>query len=124
MSASQLIYDKLFEISEELGYDTYDFLPPENTSYPFVVVQSTQLRVNPTKTLLLGDIDVYIDIYGDESSRREVANIGTNLIVAATKVNIKGVRPLCSSTDYSIIQDQSTAVPLWHGRLFLTFKLI
>jgi len=30
MSASQLIYDKLFEISEELGYDTYDFLPPEN----------------------------------------------------------------------------------------------
>jgi len=124
MSASQLIYDELFKISQELGYDTYDFLPPENTSYPFVVVQSTQLRVNPTKTLLLGDIDVYIDIYGDESSRREVANIGTNLIVAASRISLNGIKPLSGVTDYSIIQDQSTAVPLWHGRLFLSFKLI
>ena len=120
----QVVYDFLFSISRELGYKTYDFLPDENTDYPFAVIQSAQLQVRPTKTLLLGRVNAAIDLYGSEAQRQVVSSMGARLIGKAMSTRIKGLRPVPSATDLMIIQDQTTAVSLWHGRLFLTFELV
>ena len=33
---TQELYDKIFEVSQSLGFDTYDYLPAKEVDYPFV----------------------------------------------------------------------------------------
>ncbi|WP_231118496.1 hypothetical protein [Pediococcus acidilactici] len=41
-SPAQDVYDHYFMLSQKLGYDTYDYLPPDKVKYPFVVISGVE----------------------------------------------------------------------------------
>lgn len=56
-------------LSQKLGYDTYDYLPPDKVKYPFVVISGVEDNKNNTKTELTGSIVLTIDCWGTPKQR-------------------------------------------------------
>ena len=46
------IYEHVFKLSEALGYSTFDYIPAETASYPFVFVGEQFSEDYRTKTLM------------------------------------------------------------------------
>lgn len=68
-SPAQDVYDRYFMLSQKMGYDTYDYLPPDKVKYPFVVMSSVEDNKNNTKTELTGSIVLTIDCWGTPKQR-------------------------------------------------------
>ena len=117
----QQLYDQLFKESYHLGYETYTFLPPDNTPFPFVVISSVQLVPRATKSYLIGRVIAVIDIWGDEGSRRVVSDMANDLLHQISKIKqIEGGhrwRMLHDLTSVEILQDNSSADDLWRARI-------
>ncbi|WWL94458.1 hypothetical protein V6R94_03105 [Pediococcus acidilactici] len=67
----QDVYDYYFRLSKKLGYDTYDYLPPQNekVKYPFVYVGNLEGTPSQTKTNLTGSVVLNIDCWGTPKQR-------------------------------------------------------
>ncbi|WP_333603538.1 hypothetical protein [Lactobacillus acetotolerans] len=74
-SPSQEIYDYFFKVSKTLGYDTYDHLPIDDVSYPFVNIAETQLVSDFSKTSLNGTIILAINVWGTYKQRLKVSTM-------------------------------------------------
>ncbi|GIO18158.1 hypothetical protein J18TS1_12580 [Oceanobacillus oncorhynchi subsp. incaldanensis] len=62
-SPKQQIFDAVFAASLNLGFDTYDYLPADGTSYPFVYV-GEQINVDKrTKRFLYGEVEQTVHVY-------------------------------------------------------------
>ena len=48
---TQELYDKIFEVSQSLGFNTYDYLPAKEVDYPFVQLANTQQTIHVWGTL-------------------------------------------------------------------------
>ena len=122
-SPDQQIYDELFKISLKLGYDTYNYLPPEGTEYPFVFIGEQISTDTVNKTMVTGEVMQRIHVYGDKDKRRRVTNMMNNLIYQIRKIthtdtfyiSIKSLRK-------QILLDTSTNETLLHGLIEIDFK--
>ena len=47
----QSIYDEIFKISKSLGFRTFDYIPPDETQYPFVQMEDTHTVHIPNKRI-------------------------------------------------------------------------
>lgn len=74
-SPQQQIFDAVFLLSLELGYHTYDFLPPSGAKYPFVYVGEQFNQDQQTKTSVYGRVQQTIHIYHDARNRRTVSDM-------------------------------------------------
>ena len=119
------IFQTVIELSKKKGYDTFDYLPDENQSYPFVFVGNQQNTDIPTKGRTLGTTHIQVDVYAEFNHRSEVLNIMDDL--QATVINCQktdNFKYQVTNTNQQMIADQSTYIPLWHGVLELDIQYL
>lgn len=119
------IFQTVIELSRKKGYDTFDYLPDENQSYPFVFVGNQQNTDIQTKGRILGTTHIQIDVYAEFNHRSEVLDIMDDL--QATVINYQhtdNFKYQVTNTSQQMIADQSTDIPLWHGVLELDIQYL
>ncbi|MCO0831915.1 hypothetical protein NFX39_02240 [Fructobacillus sp. W13] len=119
------IFQTVIELSKKQGYDTFDYLPDENQSYPFVFVGNQQNTDIQTKGRMLGTTHIQIDVYAEFNHRSEVLDIMDDL--QATVINYQhtdNFKYQVTNTSQQMIADQSTDIPLWHGVLELDIQYL
>ncbi len=80
MNPDQELYDKLFELSQGLEYKTFDYLPAEEESYPFVYIGQTQELPQGNKFAYTGEMNVTLHVYGEMTNRKLVSDMKGNLL--------------------------------------------
>lgn len=129
-SPQQELYDYVFLQSLAKGYDTYDHLPmaSENADYPFVTLENMNLVPLPTKTTIGAEINLTVNVWGNQEQRLTVDTMASSLLMIASsafKTADYRYRGRMSGSDYQIIQD--TSVPdtiLNHAIVNLKFTLV
>ncbi|CAK1245202.1 MULTISPECIES: hypothetical protein [Fructobacillus] len=119
------IFQTVIELSKKQGYDTFDYLPDESQSYPFVFVGNQQNTDIQTKGRTLGTTHIQIDVYAEFNHRSEVLDIMDDL--QATVINYQhtdNFKYQVTNTSQQMIADQSTDIPLWHGVLELDIQYL
>lgn len=119
------IFQTVIKLSRKKGYDTFDYLPDENQSYPFVFVGNQQNTDIQTKGRTLGTTHIQIDVYAEFNHRSEVLDIMDDL--QATVINYQhtdNFKYQVTNTSQQMIADQSTDIPLWHGVLELDIQYL
>ena len=119
------IFQTVIELSKKQGYDTFDYLPDESQSYPFVFVGNQQNTDIQTKGRTLGTTHIQIDVYAEFNHRSEVLDIMDAL--QATVINCQqtdNFKYQVTNTNQQMIADQSTDIPLWHGVLELDIQYL
>ena len=123
----QYLYDLIFSTALDLGYTIYDFNPPLGTPYPFVRIGNVQVVPQATKSWLLGNFYVDVDIWGDSTDRRTVSDMAQAVFKAAgTYYKSSSGYALALVPGMSGIQirtDTTTDQDLWRAMISLTFKL-
>lgn len=129
-SPQQELYDYVFVQSMDHGYDTYDHLPmqSENASYPFVTIEDAHLVPLPTKTAIGADINLTVNVWGNQEQRLTVDTIANSLLMVASssfQTENYRYRGRMSGSDYQIIQDSSVPdTVLNHAIVNLKFTLV
>jgi hypothetical protein len=119
------IFQTVIKLSRKKGYDTFDYLPDENQSYPFVFVGNQQNTDIQTKDRTLGTTHIQIDVYAEFNYRSEVLTIMDDL--QATVIDCQRTENFkyqVTNANQQMIADQSTDIPLWHGVLELDIQYL
>jgi len=74
-SPQQQIFDAVFLLSLNLGYHTYDFLPPKGAAYPFVYVGEQFDQDSQTKTSVYGRVQQTVHVFHTVRNRRDVTDM-------------------------------------------------
>ena len=121
----QEIFSRLhFDISSK-GYDVYDdYLPPENTPYPFVYMGDMQQTDDANKTAVFGNVYQTIHVWSNKPQNRgdlskimlEIKNICRNID------KTRNFSWFVKNVTQRIIPDNTTKTPLLHGVLEVDFK--
>lgn len=74
-SPQQQIFDAVFLLSLNLGYATYDFLPPKGAPYPFVYIGEQFDQDRNTKTSVYGRVQQTVHVYDTVRNRRAVSDM-------------------------------------------------
>lgn len=124
---TQELYDKIFEVSQSLGFDTYDYLPAKEVEYPFIQLANTQQTTLNLKTAKGGLISQTIHVWGTLKMRYQVTQIMEQLNQLSDRTLITDNFRFVgrnNQSDFQIMND--TSVPdtvLVHGVLTLFFNL-
>ncbi len=78
-SPQQQIFDAVFLLSMNLGYSTFDYLPPKEEEYPFVYVGEQSDFDLQTKTSVYGRVEQSIHIFHTHKQRRTLTTMINNL---------------------------------------------
>ncbi|MDH5017582.1 hypothetical protein [Limosilactobacillus fermentum] len=126
-SPRQELYDALYEASEQLGYDTYQFLPPAKTPYPFVVMGSMQSISSSLKTAIQDRVIITIHVWGDQEGWSKVDSMMMELEkVARNGFLTDHYRFQAQINEFdaeTMIDDSVANTVLNHGLLTLSFLL-
>lgn len=121
-SPEQEIFDAIFSTCLNLGYRTYDYLPPNGTQYPFVYIGEVFQQDRHTKSGLFGDIQVTVHIYNDRKKRKETTTMRDTIKNELYKLKRAGnINVMLKRGTGQILIDNSTSQPLLHGILELEF---
>lgn len=106
-----------------LGYNTFDYLPPDKTGYPFVFVGEQFDQDLMTKSVVYGLVNQTIHIYHNYRKRRELTDMMNALKREFRKLKRAGnyhiaVRNMNAQT----LIDNSTGEPLLHGIIEVEFR--
>lgn len=83
----QQLFNAIFSICLELGYDTFDHLPPEHQTLPFVHIGEQFSQDRMTKRFLFGDVQQTINIYHNVKGRPELTSMVLELKQELHKLN-------------------------------------
>lgn len=122
----QSIYDHVTRIAMDKGYTVYPFNPDPGTKYPYVKMGGAQLIPRATKSYMIGEVELALDVWGDKYSRKNVADIATDILVSvggSTKT-ADGYQIMLNQNRSSIevMTDNSTSDDLWRARVTLSIK--
>lgn len=121
-SPEQEIFDAIYSTCLNLGYRTYDYLPPNGTQYPFVYIGEVFQQDRHTKSGLFGDIQVTVHIYNDRKKRKETTTMRDTIKNELYKLKRAGnINVMLKRGTGQILIDNSTSQPLLHGILELEF---
>ena len=129
-SPQQQIFDACFLASYKLGYDTYDYLPADGTSYPFVYIGAqinTDLR---TKRFLYGEVIQDVHIYAIQRNGEQPHGTNRNDFTRMLDQLKTAFRKIKRTENFNIIEqgindqiliDTSTSTTLLHGVIEVRF---
>lgn len=121
-SPEQEIFDAIYSTCLNLGYRTYDYLPPNGTQYPFVYIGEVFQQDRHTKSGLFGDIQVTVHIFNDRKKRKETTTMRDTIKNELYKLKRAGnINVMLKRGTGQILIDNSTSQPLLHGILELEF---
>lgn len=122
-SPQQYIFDEVFIQSLNLGFRTFDYLPPESAGLPFVFIGEQFNEDIANKTNVHGFVNQTIHIYHDRKRRRELTDMINALKASIRKMKNAGpYRVRVNSVTDQMIFDNSTAEPLLHGIIEIEFR--
>src|SRR5690625_4591428 len=122
-SPQQQIFDAVFAASLELGYPTYDYLPANEASYPFVFVGEQFDNDIETKGPIYGHVTQTIHVFHNYRKRRELTTMMDKLKVACRKLKrTEHFYITCRSVNAQTLIDNSTSQPLLHGIIEVEFS--
>lgn len=122
-SPQQFIFDEVFIQSLNLGYKTFDYLPPDSIGYPFVFVGEQFDEDVANKTNVHGFVNQTIHIYHSHKKRRELTDMMNNLKAAFRRMKNAGpYRVTVGSVEGQTIFDNSTPEILLHGIIEVEFR--
>lgn len=116
LSPQLQVYNAIFSICQDLGYNTYDYLPANEVKYPFIYV-GEQFNIDRLlKGSLYGDVQQVIHLYHNYKKRREIADMKAKIKQKCWNlkktdnfyVNVRGVQS-------RLLIDNSTPDTLLHG---------
>ena len=118
------IYDTVMGLSKKCGYDTFDYLPDSDQSYPFVFVGEQVNTDEYTKDRVLGQTNLLVHVYADQTQRKKVAAILENLL--RTISMYRGRTPnfyyRVMDSNTRITGETANSLQLWHGILEMDIK--
>lgn len=121
----QELFSALLVTIKEQGYDVYDgAMPPVNTPYPFVYLADSQQIDDENKSAIFGSVYQTIHVWHNSPTKRGTisAMIGTLKSLCRQLHYTPSFAWSVSSVDQRILTDTTTASPLLHGVLYMTFK--
>ncbi|MGM0940361.1 MAG: hypothetical protein ACQEWU_05225 [Bacillota bacterium] len=124
-SPQQQIFDAVFLIAKNLGYSTFDYLPPkeEGVPYPFVFIGEQFDQDQRTKSMIYGNIQQTVHIFHTYKKRRELTTMMDKLKIGFRKLKRTDnfyVRYL--NINAQTIIDNSTGEPLLHGIIEVEYQ--
>lgn len=128
-SPEQELFNHFYKFSEDMGFNTFDYLPPEeeNAAYPFVIIGDTQLTTSNTKNSVDGSLILSIEFWNSADDRAAISHMMSEFLLEAIKV--KGTKNYSlvldvPRTDQRMITDYSVEnQTLLHGMQELNFTL-
>lgn len=121
-SPEQELYDAIFQTCLNLGYRTYDYLPPDGTQYPFVFIGEIFQQDRHTKSGLFGDIQVTVHVYNNYKERRETTTMRDNIKQSLYRLKQAGsINVILKEGTGQIFIDGTGTEPKLHGILELDF---
>lgn len=122
------IYRHLFGVSEALGYETYDYLPDSEASYPFVFLGEQFSKDVQTKTKLRGNTNIIIHIFSYERRRKDVEMMMDTLNRAIYGIgyttNFYWIVNGAKNAQHIFHENQDGGSPLVHGVLDVTLEFL
>lgn len=126
-SRDQAVYDAMWKLSAiVLGYDTYDQLPDDEATYPFVDFGDTEVNPVANKTDIKGTIHITLNVWGLYDDRSQVSNMASNLFNEAVKLNEAygyAVALNIQSSNIRAMRDTSTNTKLRRFIVELDFRM-
>lgn len=122
----QSIYDEIFKISKNLGFKTFDYVPPDGTEYPFVQLEDTHTVHIPNKTDIKGFVSLNISVWGNRKQRKLISDMASQIYDKALKISYTDGYFWflnIAASDIQLLDDTSTVEPLKRVRLSLEFNL-
>lgn len=120
-SITQYFYDISFLEAQKIVGDTnvYQILPLNvDTPYPFVVVNDTSTSTDRlSKYCIFQEVKVYIDIWGDETQRKQIDDIVNELFNALIPYGLN-----VNKSSYQITADTSTDDVFWRAKVTGVFN--
>ena len=123
----QLLHDKMYRISHELGYNTYTYLPTDHVAYPFVVMGETMVLPQSTKSHLIGRLSSTVHVWGRVDDRKTLSDMAGQLMSSFFAIkNINGMQFSAEVNESSIDsnRDNSTDEVLYHFIIYTYFKFV
>lgn len=123
----QLLHDEMYRISDNLGYDTYTYLPPEDVAYPFVVMGETTVLPQATKSRMIGRLSSTVHVWGCVDDRKLLSDMAGQLMSSFFAIkNIGGTQFFAEVNQSSIDsnRDNSTSEVLYHFIIETYFKFV
>ena len=106
-----------------LGYRTFDYLPPDKTEYPFVYVGEQFDQDAITKTSVYGFVTQTIHVYNTYRKRRETTDMVNALRSEIRKLKYAdNYRITVRNIDGQTIIDNSTSDTLLHAYIDVEIK--
>jgi len=122
-SPQQQIFDAVFLISLNLGYATFDYLPANQVTYPFVFIGEQSDQDLRTKTSIYGRVQQTIHVYHSQKKRRELTTMMNNLKTGFRKLkSTENFYVTYKNISGQVIPDNSTSEPLLHGMIEVEFQ--
>lgn len=121
----QELFSALLVTIKEQGYDVYDgAMPPVNTPYPFVYLADSQQIDDENKSAIFGNVYQTIHVWHNSPTKRGTisAMIGTLKSLCRQLHYTQSFAWNVSGVEQRILTDTTTASPLLHGVLYMTFK--
>lgn len=112
----QQLFNAIFSASLKLGYETFDYLPPQKQALPFVFIGEQFDQDKQTKRFLYGDIQQTIHIYHDIKRRGELTEMMLYLKESIRKIKkTNDFSFTCKQVDSQTLTDTTDSIPLLHG---------
>lgn len=122
----QIVYDHVYRLVQSIGYEPYLFNPPSSTPYPFVQLGQIQIVPKATKSFMIGDAYLMVDVWGNRFDRKKISDISTKLIEIAgrDRYSAEGLQLHLNpdNSSFEVMPDNSTNDPLWRSRISLMFN--
>lgn len=127
MDPQQELFTALLVALRNKGYDVEDgMLPPSGATYPFVYLADVQELDSATKGSIFGDVVQTVHVWHDNVRERgTVSRIMADIKATSrelTQTDGFGWSMPANSVNQRIIPDNTTAQPLLHGIMELTFR--
>lgn len=119
------IHDRLIELSKELDYDTYDYLPEEDVPYPFVFIGEMFTLDRPTKDRTLANASIVIHVWNYKEDSRRTKEMCFELskeFIERSKTAHFNWQVVDRQGNFLFEKDELSNSTLSHGILEFTFK--
>lgn len=122
-SPQQAIFDAVFMVCLELGYPTFDYLPPESQTLPFVYVGEQFDQDRATKSMVYGRVQQRIHIYHDYTRRADLTRMMDAIKRETRKIRkVSGFNIQANMPNSQTLIDQSTNKALYKGIIEIPFS--